>query len=129
MPVQPSWDGPLLAVVAEFFPHGTFEKWDDTRDFREHAVGRGVGLRDAHAVHDADTIWPSVFVPASGGMPSFTRSTRRSPFVNVPLFSKNDAPGSTTFDVRELRGLRHGMRGESPLLAADEIWHLEWQVC
>ena len=43
------------------------------------------------------TIWPSVFVPASGGMTSFTRCTRRSPLAKVPLFSKNDAPGSTTF--------------------------------
>ena len=45
-------DGPLLAVVAEFFPHDAFEKWDDARDLGEDAVGRVVGLRDAHAVHD-----------------------------------------------------------------------------
>jgi len=67
-----------------------------TRDLREHAVGRGVGQQNAPAVHDIDTIWPSVFVPASGGMTSLTRCTRRLPLVKVPLFSKNDAPGSTT---------------------------------
>ena len=27
-------------------------------------------------------------------MTSFTRCTQRPPFVKVPLFSKNDAPGS-----------------------------------
>ncbi len=43
------------------------------------------------------TIWPSVFVLASGGMTSFTRCTRHSPLVKVPLLSKNDSPGSTTF--------------------------------
>ena len=30
-------------------------------------------------------------------MTSFTRCTRRSPLVKVPLISKSDAPGSTTF--------------------------------
>jgi hypothetical protein len=30
-------------------------------------------------------------------MTSFTRCTRHSPLVDVPHFSKNDAPGSTTF--------------------------------
>ena len=52
MPTQRAKNGPLLAVVAEFIPHGTFKKWDDAGDLGEDAVGRVVGLRDAHAVHD-----------------------------------------------------------------------------
>ena len=41
-------------------------------------------------------ITPSGFVPSSGAITAFTRCTRRSPFVNVPLFSRNDDAGSTT---------------------------------
>ncbi len=96
-------DGPLLAVVAEFFPHGAFEKRDDAGDFGEDAVGRVVGLRDAHAVHD---VHDDLAVGLRAG-------ERRDDFVHALHAALAIGEGAALFkercagqhDVGELRGL------------------------
>ena len=98
-------DGPLLAVVAEFFPHGAFEKWDDARDFGGHAVGRVVGLRDAHAVHDVhDDL--AVGLRADERRDDFVHALHAVPAIGerAALFKERCAG---QHDVRELRGLAH----------------------
>ena len=65
------------------------------------------------------TIWPSGLVPGSGSITAFTRWTRRSALVKVPLFSRNEDAGQD--DVGELRGLGH-----EDFLHHQELQALRW---